>query len=192
MDTIKNDAPTQRKPRGRMGRVMKWLLGILVVILLLAVVTLGLRQYGLFRFPWEPEPIVVANVGGSIQEGTPGMTLEELQAVMQADADASTIHFEMNFRPVFERGSSEGTLWFVNPADNHYDMRVEIHLNSRDQLVYDSGLMPRNSHIDNDKLSVALPRGTHEATAYMLAYEPGDPDTIVNRATADVVIVVKN
>ena len=176
------------RPRG----MMKWFFSMMMALLLCALIILGLQQFGIIRFPWEPEPVVAINVGGSIQEGVPGMTLEELRAALQEQADASSISFGLNFRPSFENGTAKGSLRFTNPPKNHYDMRVEVRLKSDGRLIYDTGLMPSNSHISGDKLFIPLAKGTYEATAHMLAFKPDDPETPVNRATAGITLTILN
>jgi hypothetical protein len=192
VNNIEEAVPMQKERRKGKKHLMKRLFGIIITLLLFALAALGLGHYGKVRFPWEPESVAAINVGASIQKGTPGMTSEEQEAALQAGADISSISFELNFRPVFENGQATGSLWFVNPPKNHYDMRVEIRLNSDERLLYDTGLMPRNSYIDGDKLFISLPKGEYGATAHLLAFEPEDSEKNINRATAEVIITIKN
>ena len=97
----------------RRGSPGKWILGAAILLLAALVATFGLREFGIIRFPWDPAPSISSNVGGSIKQGTPGMTHEELAAAIQAEADKAYIRIKINARPVFESGDAEGNLFIT-------------------------------------------------------------------------------
>ena len=69
--------------------------------------------------------------GGILKEGIiPGYTEEEIKAIMQRKADESTFSFEINSRPIFKDGKSQGNLRIANPPYNKYAINVEIKLDS--------------------------------------------------------------
>lgn len=170
----------------------KWLLRIAVLILLLLLLIVGLHQCGYIRYPWEETPPVSGSVGGNIQEGTPGMSREELIAAMQEKADKSKVSLKINARPIFEDGNSEGDLYIVNPVDNAYHMNVIICLDDTDEVIYESGMMAPNQYIDKDTLLKKLEKGEHPATAYMRIFDTEDLEHSINTSTASLIIQVKN
>lgn len=168
----------------------KWFV-LFAVLLLFFILLLLLRGCGIIRLPWESKPVLTIS-SGNIQEGTPGMTQDEILNAMQERADASRISIQINSRPYFEDGSSEGSLYIVNPVKNAFHMTVEIRLDDTDEVIYQSGLLAPNQFIDNDKLTKVLKKGEHNATAYLHAYDSEETDKRVNTATASLVITVKN
>ncbi len=78
--------------------------------------------------------------GGILKEGIiPGYTEEEIKAIMQRKADESTFSFEINSRPIFKDGKSQGNLRIANPPYNKYAINVEIKLDSNGKSVFNSG-----------------------------------------------------
>ena len=65
-----------------------------------------------------------ANIkGGILQEGIiPGYTEEQIKEMLQRKADESTFSFELNSRPIFKDGASEGNLRIANPPYNKYSI----------------------------------------------------------------------
>ena len=83
--------------------------------------------------------------GGILQEGViPGYTEEEIKEILQRKADESTFSFEINSRPVFKDGKSEGNLRIANPPYNKYAINVEITLDSSGKSVFKSGNIDPN------------------------------------------------
>ena len=74
--------------------------------------------------------------GGILQEGIiPGYTEEQIKEILQRKADESTFSFEINSRPIFKDGTSEGNLRIANPPYNKHSIEVEIKLDSKDKLI---------------------------------------------------------
>lgn len=147
---------------------IKGALGALVMLLLIAAVVLILHQRGVFRFPWEPQPI--PNVGGRIMEGKMDMVSQ------QRIADENMLNIRLGASPKFESGDVEGSITIENVESNGCFMRVEIRLDDTQELIYDSGMMPPNSYIRGDKLLVPLPAGVYPATAAVLTYDLENQD----------------
>ena len=159
---------------------------ISIVFLLLTVVVL--HQLGYIRFPWNQQNLV----GGNARQGPlPGMSEDELREYLQRQADDSNVSLKMNSRPVFENGNSEGTLLIENPHYNSYDMVVQIFLgsDSTGRLIYESGHIPPNHHIDKDKLNTKLNKGIYDAIAYVTFY---DDERQLNTASINLQIVINN
>ena len=109
--------------------------------------------------------------GGILQEGViPGYTEEEIKEILQRKADESTFSFEINSRPVFKDGKSEGNLRIANPPYNKYAINVEITLDSSGKSVFKSGNIDPNHYIEYAKLAKKLKAGEYDATAVISAY----------------------
>jgi hypothetical protein len=151
---------------------------VLIIILIAILALLLLRGLGIFKFPWEhgPRAIVAGDLfpdESDAEDGhLEGMTPEDIMAQMQKIADESYFSFKINARPVFSDGAAEGNLEIENPNYNVYPMVVQIFLDDTDEMIYDSGGILPDKHIDKAKLLRKLPKGVYEATAYLNAYDP--------------------
>lgn len=109
--------------------------------------------------------------GGILQEGIiPGYTEEQIKEILQRKADESTFSFEINSRPIFKDGKSEGNLRIANPPYNKYAINVEITLDSSGKSVFKSGNIDPNHYIEYAKLTKKLKAGEYDATAVISAY----------------------
>jgi len=118
-----------------------------------------------------------------------GMSAEELRKQMQMAADASYFAFKINARPVFASGGDKGDLRIENPSYNVYPMVVQIFLDDTEEMVFDSGGILPNQHIDRANLDTKLAPGTYNATAYMNAYDPESLTWLGKQAAALVLTV---
>ena len=110
--------------------------------------------------------------GGILQEGViPGYTEEQIKEILQRKADESTFSFEINSRPVFKDGKSEGNLRIANPPYNKYLITVEIKLDDNNKIVFKSGEILPNHYIEYAKLNRKLKAGEYNATATINAYD---------------------
>lgn len=187
MQPIPPTAPAKKR------KGLKITLLIIALLLVIALALLLLQQCGIISFNFGQEQEQQGStVGGTIQQGTPGMTMEEILAALQAEADASRIRIKINARPEFESGDAIGSIYIVNSAENAFNMWVNIYLEETGELIYQSGMMPPNSYIDGDKLLVKLPAGEYAATADILAYELEDETKLDTRASASLIITIQN
>ena len=117
-----------------------------------------------------------------------GMSKQEIIEQMQKIADASQFSFKINASPVFEHGRAKGNLRIENPIYNVYPMAVEIYLDATGELIYTSGGIMPNYHIDEAHLMCVLEKGTYGATARLYAY---DPDTLICQGESAVKLNIK-
>ena len=111
-------------------------------------------------------------VGGILHEGViPGYTEEDIKEILQRKADESSFSFEINSRPIFKNGKSEGNLRIANPPYNKYAIEVEIKLDSNNKSVFKSGQIDPNHYIEYAKLTKKLKAGEYDATAIINAYD---------------------
>ena len=131
-------------------------------------------------------------MGGILQEGViPGYTEEEIKAMMQRKADESTFSFEVNSRPIFKDGKSEGNLRIANPPYNKYAINVEIKLDSNGKSVFNSGKINPNHYIEKAKLTKKLKAGEYDATAIINAYDV-KTEEFKGTSAAKLVIKIEN
>ena len=110
--------------------------------------------------------------GGILQEGViPGYTEEQIKEILQRKADESTFSFEINSRPIFKNGESEGNIRIANPPYNKYLITVEIKLDDNNKIVFKSGEILPNHYIEYAKLNRKLKAGEYNATATINAYD---------------------
>ncbi|MDY3002631.1 MAG: hypothetical protein SOR73_13300 [Romboutsia timonensis] len=127
--------------------------------------------------------------GGILQEGViPGYTEEEIKEILQRKADESSFSFEINSRPIFKDGSSEGNLRIANPPYNKYSIKVEIKLDSNSKTVFKSGEILPNHYIEYAKLTKRLKAGEYNATATINAY---DTKTGEYKGTSAAKLIIK-
>ena len=118
----------------------------------------------------------------------PGYTEEEIKAIMQRKADESTFSFEINSRPIFKDGKSQGNLRIANPPYNKYAINVEIKLDSNGKSVFNSGKINPNNYIEYAKLTKKLKAGEYDATAVINAY---DTNTGEFKGTSAAKLIIK-
>jgi hypothetical protein len=183
----------QTAPRRKRFAVILFSSALAAALLTVAL----LRWQGLLRFPWErsppPAPIVAGDLfpgqGGAEDGHLSNMTPEQIKEQMQKAADAAYFSFKINARPVFEDGKAKGNLGIENPSYNIYPMVVQIFLDGTNELIYDSGGILPDQHIDNAALSAVLEAGSYNATAYLNAYDP-DTNEFQGKQAAALVITV--
>lgn len=131
-----------------------------------------------------------ANIkGGILQEGIiPGYTEEQIKEMLQRKADESTFSFEINSRPIFKDGKSQGNLRIANPPYNKYAINVEIKLDSNGKSVFNSGKINPNNYIEYAKLTKKLKAGEYDATAVINAY---DTNTGEFKGTSAAKLIIK-
>lgn len=157
----------------------------MIIIILLLLLLIG---GGLFLSLHNSKPSVdMGATIGTVENKSP----EEIEAELNEKVDASMINISMNAIPEFQTGSSEGNLQIVNREINNYPQIVEIYLDSTDELIYKSGLIPVGSRIDNAKLDKVLDAGEYECTAYFNAIDEAS-GTVIGKAGAEIKITILN
>lgn len=86
-------------------------------------------------------------------------------------------------------GQAEGELKIGNPASNSYLMRVEIVIEDTGQVIYETGVIEPNHHIERDRLAVDLPAGSYDCIARFYALDP-QTETQVGQASAKLKVNV--
>jgi len=89
----------------------------------------------------------------------------------------------------FEDGASEGAIKIENVPGNRYLMQVDIVRDDTDEIIYQSGILEPNYHIQSARLDAELPAGTYACTAIFHALDPASEEEI-GQAAANMTIRV--
>ena len=116
---------------------------------------------------------------------------DEIRAALNEVVTEGSLSISINANPVFPTGDSNGSLKIENGPQNLYAQQVIITLDDTGEEIYDSGDMPVNSHIQQDKLEIDLAPGDYAATAVFTAFDV-DSNITVGQAVAQLKITVLN
>lgn len=119
------------------------------------------------------------------------MSKEETQKMLNDRVDEGMLTISMNLCPVFETGSSEGSLYIFNSDRNRFPQKVTIYMKDSGEKIYESGYIDVGYGIEFAALSVCPEAGEYPCTAY---FEAVDESTgaVLGKAGADILIKVLN
>ncbi|MBS4786262.1 MAG: hypothetical protein KH009_09155 [Clostridiales bacterium] len=135
---------------------------------------------------------IAAAVTGGGASGSSGQVLPGPVAgfaAAEGQNDADTLSYRLNTRPVFAAGGRNGTLFLENPAENRYNIQVDIELPDGD-VIYSSPVLEPDTHIDTDDLSRELSGGVYDAQARIFVVDPGS-GTIEGHVLQDLRVTVE-
>ncbi|WP_139651340.1 hypothetical protein [Raoultibacter phocaeensis] len=118
-------------------------------------------------------------------------TQEEIQAELDRVVEEGMFNISITSKVEFADGLSEGELRIENVPGNRYLMQVDITRDDTGELVFRSGMIEPNHHIQKAKLDQDLDPGEYECTALFSAHDPETED-LVGRAGAKLTILVAN
>ena len=119
-----------------------------------------------------------------------GKSKEEIVAALNEKVQEGMINISMNTNPIFETGTSLGTLMITNSASNRYPQLIEIFTKDDNALVY-SGAVDIGNKVEKSRLLVDLPKGEYECIAYFSAINPETGEKL-GTAGANIKITVLN
>jgi hypothetical protein len=192
-------APVATPPESPKKKRRSRTIVIVAALLALLAAAVVLHRLGFYKYPWEhyvPVPIVAGDLfpgasADAIEGYLANMTVDEIREQMQRVADEGYFSFKINARPVFENGKAAGNLEIENPSYNTYPMVVQIFLDDTEEMIFDSGGILPDHHIDNAELLTVLKAGTYNATAYLNAYDPVSLEW-QGKSAAGLIITVQN
>lgn len=139
---------------------------IVVVVLLVVVVFSGI--YFLFS-----KNKNVGSENGSAISGyilsdgaEPGLSEDEIKALLQRQVDESTISFSVSSDPVFK--GKKAFIVMANPRYNAYDIDYVITVDGK-EIIRTAKIAP-NQYIEEVELKEALPKGTYTGEALVTGY----------------------
>ena len=96
----------------------------------------------------------------------PGLSEEEIRALLQKQVDDSTISFSISSDPVFK--GKKAFIVMANPRYNAYDIDYVITVDGK-EIIRTAKIAP-NQYIEEVELKEALPKGTHTGEALVTGY----------------------
>lgn len=105
--------------------------------------------------------------GYVLSEGAePGLSEEEIKALLQKQVDESSISFSISSDPVFK--GKKAFIVMANPRYNAYDIDYVITVDGK-EIIRTAKIAP-NQYIEEVELREALPKGTHTGEALVTGY----------------------
>ena len=117
-----------------------------------------------------------------------GKSNEEIEEALNRVVEEGYMNISINVNPTFVNGKLEGTLQIENGPANKYDQYVTITRDDTGEIIYVSGLLPPNHHIQEDVLLVDLDAGDYPCTATFTAYD--EEQNEVGMASAQITVTV--
>lgn len=142
---------------------------IITILLLLVFVSAGV--YYIYNKNNKSKNITTENgsaiSGYVLSEGAePGLSDEEIKALLQKQVDDSTISFSISSDPVFK--GKKAFIVMANPRYNAYDIDYVITVDGK-EIIRTAKIAP-NQYIEEVELKEALPKGTHTGEALVTGY----------------------
>lgn len=105
--------------------------------------------------------------GYILEDGVePGLSEEEIKALLQKQVDDSTISFSISSDPVFK--GKKAFIVMANPRYNAYDIDYVITVDGK-EIIRTAKIAP-NQYIEEVELKEALPKGTYTGEALVTGY----------------------
>ena len=168
------------RPEGNRPGGIRPLLAFLAGIALLAAAAFFLAGR---QKPAEGEGLVYeANI---VSGDIPGKTREERQRELDAIVEEGMLAMSINATPVGKTtGTDRNINWLVeNPSNQGKLIRVEVWLDSQEELIYETGAIPPGNYVESAPLRTELPPGEYNCTARFYAYQE-DTETYIGQAAA--------
>lgn len=96
----------------------------------------------------------------------PGLSEDEIKALLQRQVDESTISFSVSSDPVFK--GKKAFIVMANPRYNAYDIDYVITVDGK-EVIRTAKIAP-NQYIEEVELKEALPKGTYTGEALVTGY----------------------
>ena len=105
--------------------------------------------------------------GYILSEGAePGLSEDEIRALLQKQVDESTISFSVSSDPIFK--GKKAFIVMANPRYNAYDIDYVITIDWK-EIIRTAKIAP-NQYIEEVELKEALPKGTYTGEALVTGY----------------------
>lgn len=96
----------------------------------------------------------------------PGLTEDEIRALLQKQVDESSISFSISSDPIFK--GKKAFIVMANPRYNAYDIDYVITVDGK-EIIRTAKIAP-NQYIEEVELKEALPKGTYTGEALVTGY----------------------
>lgn len=141
---------------------------IIIVLIVIAVVSVGVYFiYSKNKSKSKNAENGAAISGYILSDGAePGLSEDEIRALLQKQVDESTISFSISSDPVFK--GKKAFIVMANPRYNAYDIDYVITVDGK-EIIRTAKIAP-NQYIEEVELKEALPKGTYTGEALVTGY----------------------
>lgn len=141
---------------------------VIILILLLLIGVFSGVYYMKNKYKGENSNADGSAVSGYIlSEGAePGLSDEEIRALLQKQVDESSISFSISSDPVFK--GKKAFIVMANPRYNAYDIDYVITVDGK-EIIRTAKIAP-NQYIEEVELKEALPKGSYTGEALVTGY----------------------
>ena len=140
---------------------------IIIVIILILIIGSGVAYYILNNKKANSDTNGSYVSGYILEDGAePGLTDEEIRALLQKQVDESTISFSISSDPVFK--GKKAFIVMANPRYNAYDIDYVITVDGK-EIIRTAKISP-TQYIEEVELKEALPKGTYSGEALVTGY----------------------
>lgn len=144
-----------------------------IKVIIIAVLTLAVASVGVYYVYNKNKDKNANSANGSAVSGyilsdgaEPGLSEEEIKALLQKQIDESTISFSISSDPVFK--GKKAFIVMANPRYNAYDIDYVVTVDEK-EIIRTAKIAP-NQYIEEVELKEALPKGTYAAEALVTGY----------------------
>lgn len=141
---------------------------IIIVLLLIVIILSGSYYFYISKNKNKISDENGAAISGYIlSEGAePGLSEEEIRALLQKQVDESSISFSISSDPIFK--GKKAFIVMANPRYNAYDIDYVITIDGK-EIIRTAKIAP-NQYIEEVELKEALPKGTYTGEALVTGY----------------------
>lgn len=179
---VKKEGTKKKKGGSKFRRI------IAAIVILFLAVLFGMFAWMRYTESQSANAMLESGIKAKVGQ-LEGKSEAEIAATLNEVVDEGQLQISINMNPVFSSGEASGNLKIENHPNNHYNIRVSITMDDTGEEIYNSGLMPINSHIDEDVLEKVLKKGEYPATATFTAYDP-ETDMEVGQSAAKIQISI--
>ncbi len=120
-----------------------------------------------------------------------GKSEAEIQEMLNKQVEEGMFNIAIASYIELENGSSPADWEIENIPGNRYLMQVTVTRDDNGQVIYETGIIDPNYHIQRAPLDYNLPKGIYECTAVFTALDP-ETEEPVGQAGAKLTIEVKS
>lgn len=144
-----------------------------IKIIIVALLVIAIASAGVYFVYNKSKSKSASSENGSAVSGyviadgaEPGLSEDEIRALLQKQVDDSTISFSISSDPVFK--GKKAFIVMANPRYNAYDIDYVITVDGK-EIIRTAKIAP-NQYIEEVELKEALPKGTHTGEALVTGY----------------------
>lgn len=140
----------------------------IIIIILLVISILAVGIYFVYNKSKSTDSENGSAISGYVlaDGAEPGLSEEEIKALLQKQVDDSTISFSISSDPVFK--GKKAFIVMANPRYNAYDIDYVVTVDGK-EIIRTAKIAP-NQYIEEVELKEALPKGIYSGQALVTGY----------------------